>query len=628
MPDKAEPGSKSVTCAQTLQTTYSSSGTRECDVGKPGSGGVQYRLEPGDRVSAKDQIRQRLDISEVVAEYVALKPAGPGKFKGLSPFTKEKTPSFYVNTQKQLYYCFSTKQGGDVFDFVMKVEGISFREVMEKLAQRTGVTLEDRGFQNDARKRDLYEVNKLACDYYRSQLPGSEALAYLKRRGVSDASLELFGLGWAPAGFDGLMKFAKARGISERELLEAGLLSENERGGVYDRFRARVMFPIRDYLGRIVAFGGRVLDDSKPKYLNSPETEVFKKHDTLYGLDVARKSIQERGEAVVVEGYMDVIMMHQHGFSGAVASMGTALTQEHAHLLARQGTRRLALLFDNDAAGQRATLAGLDQEIGRMFAVRAVLAPGGKDAADILLAGGEADLEAALQGGFTEVEFRLNAATEKYDSRTLDGKRAILQMLLPRLRPREVFDSVALDLQRLVIDRLQLEPKLLDQFLNQNRPKNGVGARLDDIQMQGMSSSRSSGADELRLAKLLVQNPALIAKLDGEAAFESPLVLEVIEVARLATSSEAILEHFRGRPEASMLFEAVFGAPEIETDENMDIAASQISSKQREETLRHELAGLKAQISSAPLERQIALFQQCGELQKAIEAERRVRMRG
>jgi DNA primase len=578
-------------------------------------------------VSAKDQIRQRLDIREIVAEYVALKPAGPGKFKGLSPFTKEKTPSFYVNTQKQLVYCFSTKQGGDLFWFIEKVEGISFREALEKLAGRAGVQLEERSYQNESRKRDLFEVNKLAADYFKSQLPGSEALAYLERRGVNADSLELFSLGWAPAGFDNLMKYAKARGVTERELLEAGLLSENERGGVYDRFRARVMFPIRDYLGRIVAFGGRVLDDSKPKYLNSPETEVFKKHDTLYGLDIARKSIQERGEAVVVEGYMDVIMMQQHGFTGAVASLGTALTQDHAHLLARQGTRRLALLFDNDPAGQRATLAGLDQEIGRMFLVRAVIAPGGKDAADILLAGGHADLEAALAGGISEVDFRLNAAVERYDPNTLDGKRAILQMLLPRLRPREVFDEVARDLQRLVIDRLQFDPKMLDQFLNQNRPKNGTGSRLDDIQMQGMSRNRSSGADEMRLAKLLVQNPALIAKLDGEAAFESPLVQEVIEVSRLASSSEAILEHFRGRPEASILFESVFTAPEIDTDANMDIAASQISSKQREETLRQELAQLKAQIPRAPLEEQIVIARQCSELQKAIEAERRLRMR-
>ncbi|HWG84822.1 MAG TPA: DNA primase, partial [Deinococcales bacterium] len=308
----------------------------------------------------KEEIRARLDFRELVAEYVALKPAGRDKWKGLSPFSKEKTPSFYVDVSKGVWYCFSTKQGGDAFDFLMKVEGVGFRDAMVKLAARTGVEIEDR--PEEKKRRDLYEVNALAASFFQASLrdpqAGREARAYLERRGVSEASLAAFGLGWAPAGYDNLLKHAKARGVSERELIEAGLLSEHaESGRVYDRFRARVMFPIRDYLGRVVAFGGRVLDDAKPKYLNSPETEVFRKSETLYGLDVARKHIHESGEAVVVEGYMDVIAMHQHGFAGAVASLGTALTGEHAHLLARQGARKLALLFDNDEAGQRATLA-------------------------------------------------------------------------------------------------------------------------------------------------------------------------------------------------------------------------------------------------------------------------------
>jgi DNA primase len=576
----------------------------------------------------KDEIRQRLDLREIVSEYVALKPSGPNKWKGLSPFSKEKTPSFYVNSAKQVYYCFSTKQGGDVFDFVMKVEGISFREAMEKLALRAGVQLESyKG--DDKRRRDLYEVNTLALEFFRKNLPGSEALSYLERRGVSPEMIEAFGLGWAPVGYDNLLKFAKARNVSERELLEAGLLSESaENGRVYDRFRARVMFPIKDYLGRVIAFGGRVLDDSKPKYLNSPETEVFKKHDTLYGLEMARKHIQETGDAVVVEGYMDVIAMHQHGFHGAVASLGTALTQDHAHLLSRQGARRLALLFDNDAAGQRATLAGLDQEIGKMFLVRAVVAPGGKDAADILLAGGKADLETALAGGLSEVEVRLNAVLEKFDVTTLDGKRGALQALLPRLRPRDVFDPVALDLQRMVIDRLGLEPKRLDEYLNANKPNPRSGGAIDRIQVSGLLSRGIGSGDrgEIRLAQLLVQNPALTAKLDGEALFENPLVAEIIEIARTATTSDQILEHFRGRPEASMLFEGLMDSPEGAPGQDA-LAVDEISSRKREESLKRELATTKAKLSNVTSEEQIALLRQCSELQRAIEAERRLRLR-
>ncbi len=584
-------------------------------------------------MDAREQIRQRLDIREVIAEYVALKPAGANKWKGLSPFSKEKTPSFNVDVVKQLWFCFSTKQGGTVFDFVMKVENITFREALEKLAAKAGVTLEARNPSEASKKRDLFEVNALAAQFFQSQLENSEAFSYLEKRGVNLESIKTFGLGFAPNAYDGLLKFAKARGVSERELLEAGLLSENEKGGIYDRFRNRLMFPIADYLGRIIAFGGRVLDDSKPKYLNSPETEVFKKGETLYGLNLARKYIQETGEAIVVEGYMDVLMMHQYGLSGAVASLGTALTQDHAHLLARQGARRLAMMFDNDPAGQRATLSGLDQEIGKLFLVRAVLPPSGKDAADILLAGGKTDLENALNGGISEVEFRLNAAIEKYSPNTLDGKRNILQMLLPRLRPQHVFDPVALELQRLVIDRLMLDQKMLETYLNQNRPKQ-LTPRLDDVQMRGMA--RGNSGDELKLAKFLIQNPALIAKLDGEAAFESPLVAEVISVARTATSTEQILEHFRGRPEANILLEGLF-VPNRTTNhsfipgemasDRVEFAATEISSRNREESLRLELAGLKSQIPKALLEQQIVLARQCSELQKAIEAERRLRMR-
>ena len=579
----------------------------------------------------KDEIRRRLDFRELVSEHVALKPAGRDKWKGLSPFTKEKTPSFYVDTAKGLYYCFSTRQGGDAFDFLMKVEGIAFQEALVKLAARTGVEIETRAA--DRHKRDLYEVNKLALEYYRKSLggegSGSAALEYLRARGVSDDSVERFELGWAPAGFDGLLKHAKARGTGERELIEAGLLAEAaDTGRVYDRFRARVMFPIRDYLGRVVSFGGRVLDDAKPKYLNGPETEVFRKSDTLYGLDLARKAIQDTGEAVVVEGYMDVIAMHQHGFGVAVASLGTALTADHAHLLARQGTRRLALLFDNDAAGERATLAGLDQEIGRMFLVRAVSAPGGKDAADILLApGGRAELERALAGGLSEVEYRFTAVLERFDPSTLDGKRGILQALLPSLRPRDVFDPVATELRRLVIDRLGIEPKRLDEWVGAQARPRGSGT-LDRVQAGGMLGG-GSGRGEIRLAQLLVQNPALTAKLDGDADFENPLVAELVRVARTATSSEGILEHFRGRPEMNLLLEGLFRGPQAGDGKvNVDeLAVDEITSRRREQLLRQDLKALKARVANAAGDELVDLLRACDDLQKAIEAERRARLR-
>lgn len=263
-----------------------------------------------------------------------------------------------------------------------------------------------------------------------------------------------------------------------------------------------------------------------------------------------------------------------------------------------------------------------------MFLVRAVVAPGGKDAADILLAGGKDELAAALAGGLSEVEVRLNAVLEKFDVTTLDGKRGALQALLPRLRPRDVFDPVALELQRMVIDRLGLEPKRLDEYLNANKPNPRSGGAIDRIQVSGLMSRGIGSGDrgEIRLAQLLVQNPALTAKLDGEALFENPLVAEIIEIARTATTSDQILEHFRGRPEASMLFEGLMDSPEGAPGQD-ELAVDEISSRKREESLKRELAATKAQLSKATSDEQNALLRQCSELQRAIEAERRLRLR-
>lgn len=575
----------------------------------------------------KEEVLAKLDFHGLVSEYVSLKPSGRDKFKGLSPFSKERTPSFYIDTAKGVWYCFSTKQGGGPLDFLMKVEGLSFRDALEKLAARTGVVLESRA--QDRHRRDLYEICDLAVAYYREQLAadeGAEALAYLQRRQVSPEVMERFAVGWAPNSFDSLLKHAKARGVSERELTQAGLLASSpDTGRVYDRFRARVMFPIRDYLGRVVAFGGRVLDDSKPKYLNSPETEIFKKHDTLYGLDTARKVIAETGEAVIVEGYMDVLAMHQHGFHSAVASLGTALGVDHAHLLARQGARRLALFFDNDAAGLRATLAGLDQEIGRMFLVRAATPPGGKDAADILLQeGGEQAIQDALTGGLSEVEFRFAATLARHDPNTLDGKQAILNELLPQLRPRDVFDPVALELRRLVEGRLSLKAREVDEWINAQKRR--TGQRLSGVQVTGMTANAGAQRGELRLAQLLVSNPALAASIDAGAGFGDPLVEEVVRVARASHSSAEVLEHFVDRPDASKLFEGLFAGPE---DENADAAAvSEIISRRREARLKDELSGLKLLIEKAAPGEQEHLFGLVVDMQRAVEAERRSRLRG
>jgi len=357
----------------------------------------------------KELIRERLNIADVVGELVALKPAGRGQMKGLCPFHSEKTPSFHVHLDRGFYYCFGCHAKGDVFDFVMQTQGVAFGDALRLLGERAGVAVGHPG-PKDGHRRDLFDVNALALGYFRSSLDG-EALGYLRRRGLTDASIESFELGFAPDGWDGLLRHALTRGVRDDDLLAVGLLSENERGRRYDRFRNRVIFPIKDGMGRVVGFAGRVLDDSLPKYLNTPETELFRKAELLYGLDRARPAIRKSGEAIVVEGYMDVIALHQTGFGNAVAALGAALTEPQAEQLARLDAKCVYLAFDADEAGQRAVLSGLDQAVGRRLLVRAVQVPHGKDPADAVLEGHADAFREALGAGLSEVEFRFGGCS-------------------------------------------------------------------------------------------------------------------------------------------------------------------------------------------------------------------------
>ncbi len=364
-----------------------------------------------ESAQAIELIRSRISIRELVGRYVALKPGGKGVWKGLCPFHQEKTPSFYVNEAKGLCYCFGCKAGGDIFAFLQRIEGLEFREALERLAQEAGVELPRRKGPPSARKEAL-QVLELAQAYFRGHLEGAP-LDYLRARGLTPASIERFGLGYAPPVWDGLLKHLHRHGVSPQEGLEAGVLVERE-GRFFDRFRNRITFPILDPLGRVVGFTARALSpEDGPKYLNSPETALFKKSLLLYAYPQARQSIRERGRAVVVEGLFDAIALHQMGFTEAVAVLGSSLSSEQAHLLRRAEAVELYLAFDADEAGRRATLQSLNLEIARSFVVYAVLLEGGKDPGDLLLLPQGRDLfEKALAEALPEVEYRFQVAAQ------------------------------------------------------------------------------------------------------------------------------------------------------------------------------------------------------------------------
>lgn len=553
--------------------------------------------EPPLSLEAKELIRSRLDLAEVIGEVVALKPTGRGQLKGLCPFHGEKTPSFHVHRDRGFYYCFGCQAKGDVFDFVMRTQHLEFAEALALLGQRAGIAVAPLT-PKDRRKRDLYDVNGLALAYFKAQLhdtKGTLARGYLQRRQLNQESIERFELGYAPDSWDSLLKHALTKGLADQELLAAGLVAEGESGRRYDRFRHRLIFPIKDSLGRVVGFSGRVLDDSLPKYLNTPETELFKKAELLYGLDLAKAAIRASGEAVVVEGYMDVIALQQVGFNNAVAALGATLTKEQAEALSRLEVQRLYLAFDADEAGQRATLAGLEQSVGRQFLVRAVTVPFGKDPADAVLSGHVAEFRAALSEGLSEVEFRFRSVLSRYDKAALDGKRAILNELLPALKPRDLFDPVALEMRRLVIDHLGIDGQRLDDWLGSKRTR-----RLDDTQLRGMArptAKRSQVAViELEVIALLLLEPArLQTRLEQLMALLPPTLSDSVlrEFYTICQSCDfddrQILLKYREREEGGILFERLFSqSPDEESRIDIDGHINKSLSRLRELYLTDE----------------------------------------
>ena len=385
-----------------------------------------------------EEVRMKNDIVDVVSQYVKLNRRGNTYF-GLCPFHNEKTPSFSVTPSKQMYYCFGCGAGGNVYNFVMEYENYTFGEALQHLADRAGVQLPKIEYSREAREKaekraTLLEINKLAASYFYYQLRrenGSQAYTYLINRGVSEDTIKKFGLGYSDKYSDDLYKFLKSKSYSDDLLRESGLFNVDERHGMYDKFWNRVIFPIMDVNNRVIGFGGRVMGDGKPKYLNSPETKIFDKSRNLYGLNIARTT--RKNYLILCEGYMDVISMHQAGFTNAVASLGTALTSGHASLLKRY-TQEVLLLYDSDDAGVRAALRAIPilREAG--ITSRVVSLKPHKDPDEFIKALGGEEFEKRLEQAMDSFMFRIHMAQKEFTMEEPQGQNRFFercaQMLL------------------------------------------------------------------------------------------------------------------------------------------------------------------------------------------------------
>ena len=355
-----------------------------------------------------EEIKQRLDIVEHISGFVQLKRSGTN-YKGVCPFHDEKTPSFMVSPEKQIFHCFGCGAGGDVIGFTMKYDGLSFPEALEVLAAKTGIELKrsqgkdrDRGI-----KEFLKAIQTEAMSFFMNHLEKAPAAKkYITDRGISAETIKQFSLGYSPPGWHNLEEHLRRKGHKPETIKKSGLVAEGQKGP-YDIFRARIMFPILDLYGQVIAFGGRVMDNSEPKYLNSPDTELFRKGDNLYALNIAKDAIRKDGHAIVVEGYMDAIMCHQHGITSAVAPLGTALTSGHLKKL-RRYSEKVVLLFDGDKAGIAAARRSLDLIMSESMSARVLVLPEGEDPDSILNGKGEDHMRKLLaEKSLSPVEFVL-----------------------------------------------------------------------------------------------------------------------------------------------------------------------------------------------------------------------------
>ena len=482
-----------------------------------------------------ETIRLQVNIVELVSEYVRLEKKGKD-YVGLCLFHQEKTPSFTVSERKQIFHCFGCGVGGNVFKFIMLTEGLSFPEAVRQLAARAGVFIpvtERADEQKRAKTRErAWEINAIARDFYRriltSRADGSAAREYLLKRGLDEKIQEQFQLGYAPDNWTALVDYLLGQGCLSAETVDLGLAAVDDHGRVYDQFRRRIMFPICNPQGKVIGFGGRVLGDALPKYLNTKETNVFSKGHVLYGLDLARTAIREKGFAIIMEGYMDVITAYQFGIKGAVASLGTSLTEEQCRLLLRY-TKDVMIAYDTDAAGVAAALRSLDllQELD--CRVRVVTIPQGKDPDEYLRRHGGEGWEALLKQAEPLLEYKIRQA-----SRATSDVKEILQRVIPNVAgmvsPLEQEEGI-----KTIVSRLNLSWEVvkseLKRFRLDRRKKWPIPDKIAKNTHNIIQSRlNAKGIAEQEIVSLILQNPGYlpVVKRDlGEEFLEDPVLKKI-----------------------------------------------------------------------------------------------------
>jgi len=532
-----------------------------------------------------DEIREHTDLVAVVSRHVALKGSGK-KLLGLCPFHQERTPSFTVDPEKQLWYCFGCQSGGNVFHFLMKAEGLTFPEAAERLAREADLPLARSAEQAQRRsERDLLSaVNLVAARFYRDQLStpaGSRARDLLEQRGVSVDMVRQFGLGYAPAGWDVLLTHLRTAGHNEQTAARAGLALPRQEGrGYYDRFRDRLVFPILDAERRVLGFGGRALGDDEVKYLNSPETPLFQKGRTLYGLLYARKRMAELDRTILVEGYLDLIACHQFGFTEAVATLGTALTSQHLEVVRRQCARAY-IAYDADSAGMTATLRARPLFAEAGLQVKVVTIPPGHDPDSWLHEAGSDAFERALSEAVGMVEWQLRRLAVRYQGQNEEDRLGLIREAVPILAQLEDNVERAHYIKRLAeewchphLERTAVIEEAIHQELRRSAPRSGKGERTTAVPGNLASAMRSAAG--LRIAErdllaAMLQDHRAAERAMGEVTaddFQESLHRQVFESIGmlmrqgLSASAEAVIGELEDGDASNLVAELAMTEPD------------------------------------------------------------------
>jgi len=562
-----------------------------------------------------EEIKTRLDIVEVVGSYIKLQKAGRN-YKALCPFHSEKKPSFFVSPERQIWHCFGCGVGGDIFKFVMMIEGIEFGDALRILAQKAGVELKkEHPFLKTERKR-LYEICELCCKFFEKQLQegkvGKKAKEYLLKRGVSEESIKKWRLGYAPNTWHGLTDFLRYQGYKKEEIKNAGVGILTEDGNFYDRFRGRIMFPIFDLNSQVIGFGGRYFenplrvsqkDESEvAKYINTPQTLLYDKSKVLYGLDKAKVEIRKKDFCILVEGYMDAILCSQSGWENVVAVSGTSLTPFQLKILKRYSDN-LFTAFDMDVAGDSATKRGIELAQSEGFNIKVITMPQGKDPADVILENPQ-KWEERVKNAFSIVEFYFQTAFEKFDKQTPEGKREISKIVLPIIKriPNKIEQAHWIGE---LAKRLDVKEEVIEEELKKYKieiEKDEEGKTKEEEKEEFIRKPRSQILEE-RIGSLILKNPQYLEILaEEDFSFFSSTLEKIFNILKKKEFSD-FSELKKEIPEESEFIDYLALKGEVEEIEDEKKEIEVCLKELKKIKLKEELDRISIEIKKAESER-------------------------